>query len=324
MMHKIIFSLCVFASAWEAIQAACNGKNGLCGLKFNEVTFPGTHNSGAGYDGSYDLIADCSYRCQDKSYAQQLDDGIRFFDIDMCMGNDGKIYNCHNDRLKGSLEHGFTQMANKLNSMPNEVIAIRVSDIKGINDITEALAVFNTAFKGAGKPGLNVVPKSGGNYVWPTLQQAIDDGKRVFVFVYDSLCDSTCKSAYDWAISREIMKDTWQTRGVSTGCSGIVGDTETNCQTHASAELVLESHFGSYGLCVYNMAGYCQNYLQQSAMKCRAKRIASSKTVNFIAVDYYQYHHSGGQDNTGASCSWCGDVVEVASKLNDLNIASFG
>ena len=67
----------------------CNGNEDLCSLKFNQVTFAGTHNSGSGFCGPLRSLSGrfnvpCFSRNQDLSFTEQLQYGIRSFDIDLC------------------------------------------------------------------------------------------------------------------------------------------------------------------------------------------------------------------------------------------------
>lgn len=77
----------------------CNGMAEFCDLRINQVTFAGTHNSGAGFDGIlyYDTRMglsfpawSCWYRNHGYSITKQLDNGIRYFDIDTCFVNSGR------------------------------------------------------------------------------------------------------------------------------------------------------------------------------------------------------------------------------------------
>lgn len=77
----------------------CNGLSELCDLQIDQATFPGSHNSGAGFDGilkygSGILAASCFYRNQDKSFSGQLEFGIRYFDVYTCYRHD-EVVNCH-------------------------------------------------------------------------------------------------------------------------------------------------------------------------------------------------------------------------------------
>lgn len=58
----------------------CNGHVDFCRMRFDEFTFPGTHNAGTG-QGS--RLADCFFKNQDLDIKEQLDFGIRFFDLDV-------------------------------------------------------------------------------------------------------------------------------------------------------------------------------------------------------------------------------------------------
>ena len=62
----------------------CNGHASLCGLRFNEVTFPGTHNAGTGEEGR---MFKCAFKNHDLNVREQLDFGIRFFDFDVIFSN---------------------------------------------------------------------------------------------------------------------------------------------------------------------------------------------------------------------------------------------
>ena len=61
-------------SAW------CNGSQEFCDLRFDQFLFPGTHNSGTGQKKG---VFQCSSKNQDLTISQQLDFGIRFFDLDI-------------------------------------------------------------------------------------------------------------------------------------------------------------------------------------------------------------------------------------------------
>ncbi len=63
-----------------ATARACNGSPRFCALRFDEFTFGGTHNSGTG-EASRQL--NCFFKNQDLDIREQLDLGIRFFDLDV-------------------------------------------------------------------------------------------------------------------------------------------------------------------------------------------------------------------------------------------------
>ena len=95
---KIVVALTLLVSlcAITTVSAlSCNGMQGLCDLTLDKVTFPGAHNAGAGFNG--DLHFDwgwwgspvaprCSFKNVDRNFYSMLDNGVRFFDIDIaCM-----------------------------------------------------------------------------------------------------------------------------------------------------------------------------------------------------------------------------------------------
>ena len=105
-------SLMVFLPIFQSIssdQLKCNGMKDLCKLRLNQVTFPGTHNTGAGFDGImqyHSLLGKFPassfwYRSQQHSIYNQLKMGIRYFDIDTCWENNGSkfppkgAWSCH-------------------------------------------------------------------------------------------------------------------------------------------------------------------------------------------------------------------------------------
>ena len=69
------------AEPYQYLDKTCNGNESFCNLKFNEFTFPGTHNSGTGMKRTV-WVADCHYKNQDLDMTEMLDFGIRFFDFD--------------------------------------------------------------------------------------------------------------------------------------------------------------------------------------------------------------------------------------------------
>ena len=112
---------------------ACNGLADLCDLQINQVTFPGTHNSGSGFDGLlyYSIgtaAGSCFYRNQGKSFTGQLSFGIRSFDIDTCY-KDNEVVNCHcgagSCAYTGSMEKALQQIDDWMKTHTCEVIVIK-------------------------------------------------------------------------------------------------------------------------------------------------------------------------------------------------------
>ena len=65
----------------------CNGDKRFCKLRYDQITFAGTHNSASGADFRFredDFTERCSIADQTTSLQQQLQDGIRFFEFSPC------------------------------------------------------------------------------------------------------------------------------------------------------------------------------------------------------------------------------------------------
>jgi len=91
MMLAVVSFVLLVLSVFQQSTAdmKCNGMKELCDLRINQVTFPGTHNSGSGFNGhlyhwSGSLASSSIWRNQQWNFTRQLDYGIRWFDIDTC------------------------------------------------------------------------------------------------------------------------------------------------------------------------------------------------------------------------------------------------
>ena len=136
----MLFAL-VFVSLLVSIPTEgliCNGMAEFCDLKINHVTFAGTHNSGAGFDGilyyhtaigmSFPAMS-CWYRNQGQSITQQLDNGIRYFDIDTCYVDSGRWqhgpWTFHSDAYGGTVAKILKQIDEWMRRNLNEVVIIK-------------------------------------------------------------------------------------------------------------------------------------------------------------------------------------------------------
>ncbi|XP_064622466.1 uncharacterized protein LOC135484735 [Lineus longissimus] len=286
----------------------CNGYEGLCKLRFDKVTFPGTHNSGANrvmkYGGwPYFPALSCMYRNQDYTFTGQLDFGIRFFDIDTRNKGD-TAYTSHNTAYGRKLWEVIRDIDNWLNdpSHRNEVIAMRFHDTTMPSGFDRFKPIFRDYFTGAnGKVGTNAMTS------WPTLGEAVAQNKRVFIFMVDKLCDSNCRRSYLYIRPDSLYDDTWLDLKVTSSCSSMPEDTRKKCAS-ATRDLVIVSAFASLGLCVSDMQKLCNKYIKPSAMDCYNERKKRGQTVNFLVADYVN------QAKTDEN------VVTVSNELNKLNM----
>mmetsp|Transcript_7344 Transcript_7344/g.16222 ORF Transcript_7344/g.16222 Transcript_7344/m.16222 type:complete len:570 (+) Transcript_7344:224-1933(+) len=140
------FVYCLSSLRSASAASVCNGGN-FCDLPLMRYTFPGTHNSGSHdpLDGPSDAggaivqkAALCYYRNHLKDYKEQLDSGIRFFNIDLC-DQDGEAgyYNCHAPELNDGMTAFGSEFAESLDVIKawaldhrSDVIVLQPSDFQ--------------------------------------------------------------------------------------------------------------------------------------------------------------------------------------------------
>ena len=100
-------------------------------------------------------------------------------------------------------------MASFLNTNFNnrEIVVVRMADTWNTN-VERLVEYLRAAFPGNGShTGINDYYTR--NQRWPTIEQAIQGNKRVFITAQDGLCDANCRRTYSFFISvSEIFFDT--------------------------------------------------------------------------------------------------------------------
>ena len=302
-MSIILYSLLLFLPHLVAFASAapCNGLNDLCDLKINQATFPGSHNAGSGFDGHLHylgggLVFSCWYRNQRKSFIDQLNTGIRYFDIDTCYKGDEAV-NCHcgPDNVcayTGSVMKAMKQIDSWMKPRTTEVVIIHFNhnaQSPWENQIADSLqktllSLWNP--NGGGSLLMNTYHHR--YFVWPTLRTAIAEKQRIFIFM-----DRKLERFYphDWLHrSDTLIESSWGTVTFTTRCNGITKYAESKCN---STKVFMElSAVGTKGLCVKDMAYKCSKWLGEAAEACLNKRKSKGGgTVNFLTVDYVEYYH---------------------------------
>lgn len=155
------------------VAAACNGHNDLCGRRFSEVTMVGSHNSA--------FVGTGPSHNQYVSATSQLNMGVRFLQA-RTQDWRGHPQMCHSSCFLldvGPIENYLNEVGDWLDRNPNEVVALLVT-----NNDRLPIAKFREAFESTGldqhafRPGRRLAKNQ-----WPTLQQLINDGKRLVVFL---------------------------------------------------------------------------------------------------------------------------------------------
>ncbi|KAF5246123.1 hypothetical protein FANTH_7030 [Fusarium anthophilum] len=156
-----------------AVLAACNGHNELCGRKYSDITFIGAHNSA--------FVGEFPVHNQYISVSEQLNLGVRFLQAQTREKN-GVIQMCHTYCWQlgaGPLHNYLGEISEWVRTNPDEVVTILLTNNDAI-----PIEKFDEAFSSAGLKDLVFRPqKRLSRDEWPTLQELLDDGTRLIVFM---------------------------------------------------------------------------------------------------------------------------------------------
>ena len=172
----------------------CNGRTEFCRMRFDQFLFPGAHNAGTGQrKGSFA----CAFKNQDLNIEEQLEFGIRFFDIDIifshshgCQGLEtghGKhpdlgLYQCY-----GKLSSLLTSLRTWLDNHPSEVVTLNFGNIEyPESTIPELQKTMNEIFP-TNSSGVKMNGQFKSVLAWPTLGECVRSNERIFVFVRDTV-----------------------------------------------------------------------------------------------------------------------------------------
>ena len=300
---------------------------GLCNLRIDQVTFPGAHNAGAGFNGglyySNGLPAlQCAYRNVDSNFYVMLKRGIRFFDIDTCVRN-GHVESCHNTAYAGPLSKAFDQIDNYMKCHKNEVIILHFNrDVEGDRPTVAKKLVTELEKRWNPDKANNQLKMHMSTYPnWPTLRQAIETKQRIFIFMDNNLAEHISKP---YIYNRNFFfRSTYESGIIVTdiiGCVGIIGSASRQCKQESDSGFIELAGFGTISAtsvflgpsCVKGMAKLCSRSLKRAAEVCYKQREKHNKTVNVLLVDYPVSEYYPKQS-----------VVDIAKFMNEKNIKTF-
>lgn len=146
----------------------CNGSAALCERPYDEVVFPGTHNSVAATDSGFPAIN----ANQTHPVLTQLEDGIRVLLLDVAYDGDDTAL-CHGPCTLASRPHleVLRELEGFLRANPTEVVTIIYQDSVDPADV-------EADFAEAGLEDLVYVHEGG---MWPTLGEMVGDDARLVV-----------------------------------------------------------------------------------------------------------------------------------------------
>ena len=141
-----------------------------------------------------------------------------------------------------------------------------------------------------------------------TLSDAITKNQRIYIIMHEDMSEQS----ESWLFSQHNVGYTWHSMSFieSAGCSLLAEKVADNCYRQASKQLVRLDLYLSYGLCINDLASWCNTKIRSSAQECRKNARMRGRTINFIVVDY-------------AGLGSGRDVVKVAREENMRNIQFF-
>lgn len=156
---------------------ACNGNTALCNRSWSSVSLVGAHDS--------PFVGELPQENQELSVTEQLDAGIRFLQGQTHKNVLGELSMCHTNCFlldSGTTESYLSTVKSWLDSNPNQVLTLLLTNGDSVDP-----SLFDTAFTDSGIKKYAFVPSTSPNTLpvdaWPTLQQLIDSGKRLVVFL---------------------------------------------------------------------------------------------------------------------------------------------
>ena len=304
------------------------GRDDICNLDYNQITWPGTHNSGSGFNGPLVFrngfpTPGCVYRNQDLNYTAQLDFGIRWFDIDLCWVTDEEattavsagLWTCHSNGYAGKVDEILRQVNDWLNMSPNyfEIVSLffngdydrsRSEPIaNALNELLESYWTVQPLKTKRSRPFLTMNSAFNTTGEWPTLILAANRNERVFVFVHESL------QLGDQPWAHDPVPSTSPSQVIKDSCDGLIDFSRGAC--NVCTDLWAIDAIGSRGNCIYRTAEICNTITYNVTRDCLDLRMEYGKTLNVIEVDF--------PDRAPEGLS----VVDIANKFNTRNYEFF-
>ncbi|XP_078383948.1 uncharacterized protein LOC144666391 [Oculina patagonica] len=333
----ILLSLAIlFAILSSPIEGlVCNGMAEFCDLRINQATFAGTHNSGAGFGGilyyhtkiGLSIPAwSCWYRSQGQSITKQLDNGIRYFDIDTCFVDSGRWergpWTCHSGAYGGSIRKMLQQINEWMLRNPTEVVIIKFgrdtvhskAEKIGSEILEQMKNLWEPTKEKTALKHLTLNDHRRRSWKWPTLGEAISSNQRIFLFMDNRLLGNSYYR-YRWVYYANYeISLSWKPMNLieSSGCSKMVGAIQKRCAESYFYDFMEVDLFLTWGLCVKHLADWCNQYIDEASKKCFNERLSRQKaTVNFIVVDWAGRTHGANK------------ISEVAKRRNEQNVKFF-
>jgi hypothetical protein len=280
-------------------------------LRFNQFTFPATHNSYSGaqsapfklYGNKPVPYSDCFARNQGNTVTEQLENGIRSIEIDTCSKEyfdfwEGtfltKAYACHKVLYADPVSTILAEIDEWMKANRNEVLVLsftkkvqRWSNKHIAKDIKKQLEdLWTPTSERRVRKELMLNDAYMTNGAWPTLREAIKLNQRIFLFVHSKL--TSHMGAVSWTHDFTWIKQTRPKLRFqdSNECQNFVSLIDEACQT--DDKLVSVDMFVTRGLpvCTTARADACNPLLSHATEVCYQQRKQFNQTVNILKLDF--------------------------------------
>ena len=286
----------------------CNGRRDLCKLRFDQVTFPGSHSSGSGSNGELrncegEEGGSCLFRNQLLSITGQLNLGIRFLSLDIChlptaCNDEGyglyasRLVSCQ--RVGSRLRYGdsvldiFNQVEDWMKLNTKEVIGLHFTKNTPYNERLQVfrglIRLLDVVWRHNSSTTLNsfyTIDRS-----WPTLKQAVESNQRIFVFFDEELMVRNIKRPWINPPPFSTFQETSTPLNPNCMIPGIL-DHALRCDT--PNDIVIATGY-TVAMCITDAQAACNKILLDAMEICYDIRRKRSRTVNVILVDYATKH----------------------------------
>lgn len=277
MLSVLLCASCGTESGDTPSITMCNGHEELCERDYDEVAYPMAHNAMSNAEAGW-IVPN-----QNFGITQQLEDGIRAFELDT-YDEDGELLLCHSVCLAGSqpLVDGLDEIAVFLEANPGEVVSIIFE-----NYITHAQTA--AAFDESELTNFTYAHEVGKH--WPTLGELVEADTRLVVF-QEKLPQ---ENEFPWLMN--IWDHAWETPFSFSTPEDFICD--ANRGDPANPLFILK-HFLTATLGGSPDFAEMVNYNPLFIDRARQCEEEGNALPNFVAVDFYDI----------------GDLFDVVDALN--------
>lgn len=168
-------------------QEPCNGYTEYCSRKYSDITFAAAHNAA--------FVGTGPSHNQHVYPEQDMDLGVRYFTTQVHI-EDSEIRQCHSDCSLldvGPFSEILVSLKTWLDAHPREVVTLLIGNgddaivIEEFMPVFEAAGADQIAFQPSGQIALGD---------WPTIEEIIDSGKRLIVFMGKSYKNLPCDLSF--------------------------------------------------------------------------------------------------------------------------------